>query len=70
MEPFMVKLTPVIKALLPTSLTDKISNLFGADKSMAKWTGRQGETSSDSDEVAASKVAATPPTSAQREAER
>ena len=41
LEPFMVKLTPIIKALLPTGLYDKISHLFGADTSMAHWTGRE-----------------------------
>jgi all-trans-retinol dehydrogenase (NAD+) len=40
LEPFMVKLTPIIKALLPTGLYDKMSHLFGADTSMAHWTGR------------------------------
>jgi short-subunit dehydrogenase len=40
LEPFMVKLTPIIRDLLPTGLYDRISHLFGADTSMAHWTGR------------------------------
>lgn len=40
LEPFMVKLTPLIKALLPVGLYDRISHLFGADTSMAHWKGR------------------------------
>jgi short-subunit dehydrogenase len=39
LEPFMVKLTPIIKAMLPLGLYDRISHLFGADTSMAHWTG-------------------------------
>jgi short-subunit dehydrogenase len=42
LEPFMVKLTPIIRALLPVGLYDKMSHLFGADTSMAHWTGRAG----------------------------
>jgi len=40
LEPFMVKLTPLLRDLLPVSIYDRISNLFGADTSMAHWTGR------------------------------
>lgn len=40
LEPFMVKLTPLLRDLLPTALYDKMSHLFGADTSMAHWTGR------------------------------
>lgn len=40
LEPFMVKLTPILRDLLPTGLYDKISHLFGADTSMAHWKGR------------------------------
>ena len=61
LEPFMVKLTPIIKALLPVSLYDKISHLFGADTSMAHWTGRTTE-----DETRAE----SPASSDQPEAER
>ncbi len=49
LEPFMVKLTPVIKALLPTGLYDKLSHLFGADTSMAHWKGRENEPASEGD---------------------
>ena len=40
LEPFMVKLTPLLRDLLPTGLYDKMSHLFGADTSMANWMGR------------------------------
>jgi len=43
LEPFMVKLTPLLRDLLPTGLYDKISHLFGADTSMAHWTGHEVE---------------------------
>jgi hypothetical protein len=39
----MVKVTPLLRELLPTALYDKISHLFGADTSMASWTGHEGE---------------------------
>lgn len=42
LEPFMVKLTPLLRDLLPTALYDKLSHLFGADTSMAHWTGHEG----------------------------
>jgi len=41
LEPFMVKLTPLLKAILPLWLYDKVSHLFGADTSMAQWKGRE-----------------------------
>jgi hypothetical protein len=40
----MVKLTPLLRDLLPTGLYDRVSHLFGADTSMAHWTGREGDT--------------------------
>lgn len=43
LEPFMVKLTPILRDLLPTSLYDRVSHLFGADTSMAHWKGRDIE---------------------------
>jgi len=43
LEPFMVKLTPILRDLLPTGLYDQLSHLFGADTSMARWTGRSSE---------------------------
>lgn len=69
LEPFMVKLTPLLKAVLPTGLYDRLAHLFGADTSMAHWTGRDegaegDEASTDSPEGGSAK------SSAQREAER
>lgn len=43
LEPFMVKLTPIIKAMLPVGLYDRMSHLFGADTSMAHWTGHDAD---------------------------
>jgi short-subunit dehydrogenase len=56
LEPFMVKLTPLIRDLLPTALYDRMSHLFGADTSMAHWTGRDGdaETTDESNPQSAS----------------
>ena len=39
LEPWMVKITPLLRDLLPTAIYDKLSHLFGADTSMADWTG-------------------------------
>lgn len=64
LEPFMVKLTPLLRDLLPTGLYDKLSHLFGADTSMARWTGR-----GDADEPA-SQAAAESANSDQPDAER
>jgi short-subunit dehydrogenase len=44
LEPFMVKLTPLLRDLMPTALYDRVAHLFGADTSMAHWTGRDAET--------------------------
>jgi short-subunit dehydrogenase len=41
-EPWIVKITPLLRDLLPIKLSDRISHLFGADTSMAHWTGRAG----------------------------
>ncbi len=43
LEPWMVKITPLLRELLPTALYDRISHLFGADTSMAQWTGHDGD---------------------------
>jgi len=43
LEPFMVKLTPLLRDLLPTALYDRVSHLFGADTSMAHWKGHADE---------------------------
>jgi len=42
LEPWMVKITPLLRELLPTALYDKVAHLFGADTSMAQWTGHGG----------------------------
>ncbi len=39
LEPWMVKITPLLRELLPTAVYDKVSHLFGADTSMEQWTG-------------------------------
>lgn len=49
LEPFMVKLTPLLRDLLPTAIYDRMSHLFGADTSMAHWTGRGPETKSEAE---------------------
>ena len=38
--PFMVKTVPMLKALLPISVTDKLLHLFGVSTSMASWKGK------------------------------
>ncbi|MGB5350499.1 MAG: hypothetical protein WBN10_12920, partial [Polyangiales bacterium] len=53
-EPWMVKITPLLRELLPTALYDQISHLFGADTSMAHWTGRHREAKPEAGEQAAS----------------
>jgi all-trans-retinol dehydrogenase (NAD+) len=62
LEPWMVKITPLLRELLPTALYDRISHLFGADTSMAQWTGHKGD-----DEP---KAEAQPASTDQPEAER
>lgn len=42
LEPWMVKITPLLRDLLPTAIYDKVSHLFGADTSMADWKGHEG----------------------------
>jgi short-subunit dehydrogenase len=54
LEPFMVKLTPLLRDLLPTALYDKLSHLFGADTSMLHWKGHTGEAKSEPQEQPAS----------------
>jgi short-subunit dehydrogenase len=54
LEPFMVKLTPLLRNLLPTTLYDRLSHLFGADTSMMHWTGRAGEAKPVAEEEPAS----------------
>ncbi|MFW2387614.1 MAG: SDR family NAD(P)-dependent oxidoreductase [Polyangiales bacterium] len=51
-EPWIVKVTPLLRDLLPTGLYDQISHLFGADTSMAHWTGRHGGDKAEPEEQA------------------
>jgi hypothetical protein len=37
--PFMVKFTPALRALLPTSIFDRISRFLGVTTSMESWSG-------------------------------
>ena len=53
-EPWMVKITPLLRELMPTALYDQISHLFGADTSMAHWTGRRGKVEPEPQEQTAS----------------
>ncbi len=53
-EPWIVKITPLLRDLLPTALYDQISHLFGADTSMAQWKGRHGQDRSEAKEQPAS----------------
>ncbi len=39
-EPFMVKVTPALRTLLPRSVFDSVANLLGATSSMREWKGR------------------------------
>jgi hypothetical protein len=39
LEPWIVKITPLLRELLPTAIYDKVAHLFGADTSMVQWTG-------------------------------
>jgi all-trans-retinol dehydrogenase (NAD+) len=39
LEPFMVKLTPLLRGVLPTSLFDWAGKLFGVSTSMMHWRG-------------------------------
>ncbi len=40
-EPFMVKLTPALRALLPTPIVDKLMDVTGATRAMKGWKGRK-----------------------------
>jgi short-subunit dehydrogenase len=40
LEPWLVKLTPLLRDLLPTKLYDKLGSALGADTSMSGWKGR------------------------------
>ncbi len=47
LEPWIVKLTPFLKHGLPTRVSDFLSTAFGADKSMASWSGHGDEKKGD-----------------------
>jgi hypothetical protein len=49
LEPWMVKITPLLRELLPMALYDKVSRFFGADTSMAQWTGHARKAESNTD---------------------
>lgn len=53
-EPWIIKVTPLLRELLPTGLYDQISHLLGADTSMAHWTGRHGDAKAEPEEQAPS----------------
>ncbi len=40
MAPYMVKIIPFLKSILPVSMLDKINMLLGVSSSMDKWKGR------------------------------
>lgn len=42
LEPWIVKLTPALTSLLPTSVSDFIADALGATSSMDAWHGHQG----------------------------
>jgi short-subunit dehydrogenase len=39
LEPWLVKVTPILRDLLPTKLFDKLGSALGASTSMSGWTG-------------------------------
>jgi all-trans-retinol dehydrogenase (NAD+) len=41
LEPWLVKVTPIIRGVLPPILSDLVSDLFGATSSMEQWKGHQ-----------------------------
>jgi len=43
LEPWIVKITPVLKSALPTSLGDFVADAFGASSSMETWRGHGAE---------------------------
>ena len=42
LEPWLVKVTPFLKGVLPTKMSDFVADLFGASHSMDDWTGHEG----------------------------
>jgi short-subunit dehydrogenase len=53
-EPWIVKITPLLRDLLPTPLYDQIARLFGSDTTMAHWTGHHSEAKPEAEEQPAS----------------
>jgi short-subunit dehydrogenase len=47
LEPWLVKVTPILRDLLPTKLFDLIGSALGANRSMVGWTGRPGGDSTE-----------------------
>jgi short-subunit dehydrogenase len=43
LEPWLVKLTPFLKGVLPRFLSDGLADLMGATTGMRSWTGHEGE---------------------------
>lgn len=41
LEPFIVKLTPILQNVLPTAVADMLSDAFGASSSMESWQGHK-----------------------------
>lgn len=41
MTPWLVRVAPALRGLLPTRLLDRVSDLFGATRSMEGWRGRK-----------------------------
>ena len=39
LEPWIVKITPFLQGVLPTALSDRLADLFGASSSMQSWKG-------------------------------
>ncbi len=49
LEPWIVKITPFLKNCLPTSLSDLLSEAFGANRSMDSWRGHDAPSQSTAD---------------------
>jgi len=46
LEPWLVKITPLLRDLLPTKLYDKLGSALGATTGMSGWTGHSSESES------------------------
>lgn len=42
LEPWLIKITPVLANILPTSVSDVLGDAFGASNSMKSWRGHEG----------------------------